>query len=98
MQRLTREPGLIDRLVWTNDELEPIFDWFPIEKTVTIQQNGEVVSSRYNLENQACQLVRLFRKGGSQLGSAGGGVVGKTITNRSVFENSLKLENLHLLA
>lgn len=98
LHHIVEDLSRVQRIIVKKKWGKPISDWYFEAKSDIISQNREVISTKYNLENQASCLVRLSEKGKKkpELTKSAEGVP-KIIDNKSIFARSLELGNMRLL-
>ena len=98
LHHIVEDLSRVQRIIVKKKWGKPISDWYSEAKSDIILQNRVVISTKYNLENQASCLVRLSEKGKKlpELTKSAEGVL-KIIDNKPIFARSLELENMRLL-
>ncbi|MCP4711653.1 MAG: glycosyltransferase family 4 protein [Planctomycetes bacterium] len=97
LKELAEEPDLLTDLIWTNESLEGLSDWFISGKSDRIEANREMVSSKYNLVATADRLSRLIERGRKAEIDAVSEQSVRLFSNEEIFSQSLEVKNIRLL-
>jgi len=97
LKELVDGPDLLADLIWTNETLDGLTDWYISGKSATIKANREVVASKYNLVATADRLSRLIGQGRKVTFGTIKDQPVRTFTNDKIFSQSFEVKNIRLL-
>jgi len=97
LKELVSEPEMLEELIWTNETVESLSDWYISGKSATIKVNKEVIASKYNLAATADRLSRLIDRGQKAKNDAVTDQPVRTFSNDKIFSQSLEVKNIRLL-
>jgi len=97
LQEFIDDVGSFPKILWVNEQLEPLRDWYPSDISDIIIQNQRIVKSQYGLAQVIETISGLMAEGKKRVSSKSENRQ-RRLSNDAVFALSLEPKHLRLLA